>query len=46
MPKTLEEIIESELKYLRAYEKRPVLTDFRYFFSICGNIVFRKARSN
>ena len=46
MPKTLDEIIESELKYLRAYEKRPVLTDFRYFISICSNIVFRKARSN
>jgi len=46
MPSTLEEIIESELKYLRAYEKEPFLTDFRYFFSICGNIFLRRARSN
>ncbi|MBL7924988.1 MAG: sugar transferase [Bacteroidia bacterium] len=46
MPSTLDEIIESELKYLRAYEKRPVLTDIRYFFSICTNIIFRKVRSN
>lgn len=46
MPNTLDEIIESELKYLRAYEKRPFLTDIRYFFSICSNILIRKARSN
>ncbi len=46
MPNTLDEIINSELKYLKAYEERPLLTDVRYFFSICGNIIFRKARSN
>ncbi len=46
MPNTLDEIINSELKYLKAYEERPLLTDVRYFFSICGNILFRKARSN
>lgn len=46
MPNTLDEIIDSELRYLKAYEKRPFLTDIRYFFSICSNIVFRKARSN
>jgi len=46
MPNTLDEIIDSELRYLTAYEKRPFLTDIRYFFSICSNIVFRKARSN
>ena len=46
MPNTLDEIIDSELKYLKAYEQRPLLTDIRYFFSICGNILFRKARSN
>lgn len=46
MPNTLDEIIDSELRYLKAYEKRPLITDLRYFFSICGNIVFRRARSN
>lgn len=46
LPVTLDQIIESELKYLRAYEKNPVTTDVRYFFNICGNILFRKARSN
>jgi hypothetical protein len=46
MPNTLDEIIDSELKYLRAYEKRPLLTDLRYFFSICGNILVKRLRSN
>lgn len=46
MPRTLEEIIDSEMRYLRAYEKSPLLTDVRYFFSICGNIFFRRMRSN
>lgn len=46
LPGTLEEIIASELKYLHAYEKDPFLTDCRYFFSICGNIFLKRARSN
>lgn len=46
MPSTLHEIIESELKYLNAYEKRPISTDVRYFFSILSNIVLKKVRSN
>lgn len=46
MPRTLEEIIASELKYLDAYQKQPVATDVRYFFSICSNILLKKARSN
>ncbi len=45
MPKTLEEIIESEMKYLRAYEKSPIATDMKYFLSIFTNIVIRKQRS-
>ncbi|MCK5765126.1 MAG: sugar transferase, partial [Bacteroidales bacterium] len=45
MPKTLEEIQESELRYLDAYDKRPFLTDMRYFWKAMYNIVFRKARS-
>jgi lipopolysaccharide/colanic/teichoic acid biosynthesis glycosyltransferase len=46
MPKTLEEIQESELRYLHAYFKRPFLTDWRYFWKAVYNIVFKKARSN
>jgi lipopolysaccharide/colanic/teichoic acid biosynthesis glycosyltransferase len=46
MPKTLEEIIDSELKYLKQYEKSPMKTDFQYFWAILNNIFIRKARSN
>lgn len=45
LPKTLEEIMESERKYLELYEKHPLRTDFSYFFSAFNNIVFKKARS-
>lgn len=46
MPKTIEEIIESEKKYIRAYIKNPLKTDAIYFFKAFVNIAFRKARSN
>ena len=46
MPADLEEIQESELKYLDSYDKHPVITDFRYFWRSGFNIVFKKARSN
>ncbi len=46
MPKTLEEIMDSENKYLDAYAKNPLWTDFRYFFLAAYNIVFKRARSN
>lgn len=46
MPRTIEEIQESEMKYLNECEKRGDLrTDFRYFFLILKNILVRKARS-
>ena len=46
MPRTLEEIIDSELRYLKSYEQNPIKTDFRYFMSILSNIIFKGARSN
>ena len=46
MPKTLEEIMESENRYLDAYSKNPVWVDIRYFFMAFYNIIFRRARSN
>jgi lipopolysaccharide/colanic/teichoic acid biosynthesis glycosyltransferase/ribosomal protein L33 len=46
LPKTLEEIMESELRYLEAYEKAPSRTDIQYFFKAWKNIFFKKARSN
>ena len=46
MPKTLEEIMASEMRYLEAYEKHPFRTDIRYFFKAMWNILFKGARSN
>ncbi len=45
-PKTLEEIMASEMKYLEAYEKHPLITDLKYFFKAVFNILFKKYRSN
>lgn len=45
-PKTLEEIQESEIRYIKAYLKRPLVTDFVYFWKAFYNIVIKKARSN
>ena len=45
MPKTLEEIQESELRYLESYQKRPLRTQLRYFRKATYNILFKRARS-
>jgi lipopolysaccharide/colanic/teichoic acid biosynthesis glycosyltransferase len=45
MPKTLDDIILSEKKYLELYAKYPFSTDVSYFFKIFTNILFRGARS-
>jgi lipopolysaccharide/colanic/teichoic acid biosynthesis glycosyltransferase len=44
-PKTLEEIMASEIKYLDAYDKKPFLTDFKYFWIAIYNILIRRYRS-
>ncbi len=46
LPETLEEIQESELRYLDAFEKKPVRTQFIYFWKAFYNILFRRARSS
>lgn len=47
MPKTLEQIEASEIKYLtRCEQKGTFATDFVYFWKIVGNILFRRAHSN
>ncbi|MBU8893245.1 MAG: sugar transferase [Bacteroidales bacterium] len=46
MPKTIEEIQASEIKYLEAYRKHPLRTDWKYFWKAVWNILFRKARSS
>jgi lipopolysaccharide/colanic/teichoic acid biosynthesis glycosyltransferase len=45
LPKTLPEIMESEMRYLQLYEKHPFLTDFRYFWKAVWNILFKRVRS-
>lgn len=46
MPKTLEDIEESEIRYLKRCEKNGTfITDVRYLFLILKNILFKKARS-
>lgn len=46
MPRTIDEIQASELRYLKACETKGVFfTDIRYLFLILGNILFRKAHS-
>ena len=46
LPKTIEEIQESERRYLQSYEKNPLLTDLKYFMGAFWNILFKKARSS
>ncbi len=45
MPTTLEEIMASEVRYIRAYLARPARTQVTYFFKCFVNIAFRHARS-
>lgn len=45
MPKTFEEIMESEMKYLDAYKQSPLKTDWNYFWKALHNIIIKSARS-
>lgn len=45
-PRTLEEIQESERRYLEAYLQHPLRTDWHYFWGIMGNIFLRNKRSH
>ncbi|WP_321332879.1 sugar transferase [uncultured Bacteroides sp.] len=45
MPETLDEIQESERRYLKAYLSHPAATDWRYFWKAFRNIVLRGKRS-
>ena len=46
IPKSLEDIVEIERRYLESYERNPILTDVRYFFRALYNIFIKKVRSN
>lgn len=44
-PKTIEEVQESERRYIESYLKAPFRTDWRYFWGTIINILFRGKRS-
>ena len=44
-PETIEEVQESEKRYLEAYLEAPFKTDWKYFWGIVGNILFHRKRS-
>jgi len=44
-PETLEEIMESEIRYMDEYDRHPWRTDIKYFFKVVWNIIFKKYRS-
>ena len=45
-PKTLDNVMESEARYLNAYLAHPLRTDWRYFWGIMRNVLFRNKRSH
>lgn len=45
MPKTFEEILASERRYLERKQQKPFSTDWTYFWKAFWNIIFRHARS-
>jgi hypothetical protein len=45
LPKSWEEILESEERYLNAYLKHPFSTDAKYFYKACYNIIVKGKRS-
>ena len=46
LPETLNEIMDSEMRYLQLYASNPLKTDRDYFLRACKNILIRQARSN
>lgn len=44
-PETIEEVQQSERRYLEAYLQNPIATDWRYFWGIVGNILFHRKHS-
>lgn len=46
LPKTMDEIMESEMRYLKAYQKAPLRTDMKYLYTSLKNVFIKGARSN
>jgi lipopolysaccharide/colanic/teichoic acid biosynthesis glycosyltransferase len=45
LPKSFDEVLESERKYLLAYKRNPIKTDIKYFVKCLYNIFIKHARS-
>ena len=45
MPKSFDEIVDSERNYFLRKRKHPFRTDIKYFFKAVYNIIFKHARS-
>lgn len=45
IPKTLTDTVEIERRYLKAYERKPFLTDITYLFKAFYNIFIKRVRS-
>ena len=45
LPKSFDELVDSEMKYLTEYENSPLLTDVKYFILAIHNILIKGARS-
>ncbi|HRR09447.1 MAG TPA: sugar transferase [Rhodothermales bacterium] len=45
MPKTINEVFESEMKYINKYKQKKIATDVEYFCKSFKNIVLKGARS-
>ena len=45
LPKSFEEILDSERRYLEKKQKSMFITDFKYFSKAIVNILFKGARS-
>ncbi|MBA31868.1 MAG: sugar transferase [Chloroflexi bacterium] len=45
LPKNMNEIMDSERKYLDLFDKSPFMTDLKYFFMAFKNVLFKGARS-
>jgi len=46
MPSSIEEVWDSERKYLNQYRKKPFVTDWNYFWRAFKNIVLKGAKSS
>ena len=45
LPTTLEQIIQSEVRYMDSYDREPLRTDIKYLFKAFYNILIKRARS-